>query len=75
VSNPDTPNQENGAEPWINQKRIAFLGMARLPFKLVPAGLRFCVKEPWLHPTCGEFMTLTWEQLDTLKREAKKLTE
>ncbi len=51
----------------LTEQRYAYLDEVRLPLRVMPNGLSFCVKETWLRPKYGEWVILTWEEIDRLR--------
>ena len=51
----------------LTERQYAYLGEVRLPLRVIPSGLEFCVKETWLRPEYGQRIVLTWAEIDRLR--------
>ena len=51
----------------LTEQRYAYLDEVRLPLRVVPNGLSFPVKETWLRPKHGQWIVLTWDEIDRLR--------
>ncbi len=51
----------------LTEQRYAYLDEVRLPLRVMPNGLSFPVKEPWLRPKHGQWIILTWDEIDRLR--------
>ena len=47
--------------------QFAYFGDVRLPFRVVPDGLEFCVKESWLRGEYGRVVVVTWDEIERLR--------